>query len=184
MSDIKEGYLRVTECLQKYNNFDKIPALVLHNASDRGTKVHRLAELHMLGEYFPEPDKELLGYLKSFQGWYDTMVSKLISTEERFYDDVLMLTGCVDIVAVLKGDKAPTIIDIKTPSTESKTWKLQLAMYRQLFNTQKDTKGKAERRIALKLDKNGKLPKIYEYTNHEQDLKLYMSALELHRYFQ
>jgi len=133
MTEIKDGFIRVTSVFSPFVKFDHIDPLVLHNACERGTKVHRLAELHMLNEYFPDPDESLLGYLNSFRAWYDSMVSELISTEQRLYDTLLKVTGAVDIIAILKNDKAPTIIDIKTPATESKSWCLQTAMYRQLF---------------------------------------------------
>lgn len=184
MSDeIKTGYLRTTTPLSIFNDFSKINPVVLHKACERGTKIHRYAELHMLNSYFPDPDSDLLGYLNSFRRWYDTMVAELISTETRYYDDMLRVTGAIDIVAVLKNDKTPTIIDIKTGSVKSLTWDLQLAMYRQLYNIQKNTKVKAERRIVIQLNKDGKFPKVHEYTKHEHDLKIYLGVLQAYRYF-
>jgi len=181
---IKPNYTRVTTPLSKYNDFSSVDPLVLHKACERGTKVHRYCELHMLDEYFPEPDKELAGYVESFKKWYDTMVSELISTEERYYDTKLKITGAIDIVAVLKGDRHPTIIDIKTPALAGKTWRLQLAAYKHLYNIQESSSIPAERCLSLRVDKEGKKAKINEYTSdYDLNIYLYMAALKLHRYF-
>jgi len=183
MSDIKEGFTRVTSVFEPYTNFDAIDPVVLHRAANRGTRVHRYCELHMLGEYYPQPEEELVGYIDSFIQWYDKIVEKLICTEQRIYNNQYKLTGAIDIVAILKGDKSPTIIDIKTPASESKTWCLQTAAYRLLYNSKMDVKLHADRRIALRLDKKGGYPKIHEYTENGRDLRLYLSALEVYKYF-
>jgi len=133
MESIREQFTRVTSIFSPYVSFDHINPVTLHNACERGTRVHLLCELHMLDEYFPEPDESLLGYLNSFRGWYDKMVDKLISTEQRIYNDELMLTGAIDIVCAIRGSTTPVIIDIKTPATESKTFRLQLAAYKYLY---------------------------------------------------
>lgn len=183
MEEIRDGFTRVTQPLSLYSDFSKVPPDVLAKACERGTKVHRLAELHVLGEWFPDPSDDSLGYLNSFRRWYNSMIDELISSEHRFYDESLKLTGAVDLVAVLVGDSKPSIIDIKTGSVPSSCWSLQLAAYQYLHNHHEGVKHCAERRIALKLDKDGGVPKILEYTQHNRDLDLYFSALKLWRFF-
>ena len=183
MEKIREGYTRVTQPLQLFNEFSNIDPIVLSRACDRGTKVHKYCEMHVLGEYFPEPSDSLIGYLNSFRRWYDLMVVELISSEGRFYDEIVKVTGAIDIVAILQGDTVPTIIDIKTSAVEAKTWCLQTAMYRHLYNGQGGVKLKAERRIALRVDKGGGMAKVYEYTDYERDIKLYMGILNAWRFF-
>jgi len=60
---------------------------------------------------------------------------------------------------------------------------LQTAMYRHLYNGQGGVKLKAERRIALRVDKGGGMAKVYEYTDYERDIKLYMGILNAWRFF-
>lgn len=182
MEKIKEGFLRVTTPLSAFTDFSSIPPHVLQHAADRGTKVHKLCELTLLDEYFPQPEEELKGYLNSFNEWKDTLET-IHRLETRYYSDMLKITGAIDIIGTVKGDKSPSIIDIKTAASESKTWCLQLAAYQHLFNSNIDTQVKAERRFALHLKKNGKRAKIIEYTDHDRDLDLYLSALKIWRYF-
>jgi len=181
--EIKTGYLRVTEVMKPFIDFSKIPPKVLKHACDRGTKVHRLAELYAKDEYFPEPEPELSGYVDSFKMWFDEMVEEVVSLEVRLYDNTLMITGAIDLVAKLKGSDGPVIVDYKTPANASKSWALQLSAYQNLYNIQKDNKEKVNRRIALQLMKDGKYPKIHEYTN-PKDFEIYKGILQAVRFFQ
>ncbi len=179
MEKIKKGFTRVTTPLQVYNNFDKIDPKVLQNACDRGTLIHKYCEMYAKGEYFPEPEKEVSFYLESFRNWHDIMVEGDCITEHRIYNNTWRLTGCIDLITHIKGDKRAAIIDIKTTQTKSKTWPLQLAAYKFLLGGDEDP-----RRIVLQLQKNGKRAKVIEYTDYERDWELYKSALNLWRYFQ
>jgi len=179
--EIREGFTRVTSVLSPYNDFSNINPEVLQRACDRGTKVHRLCETYANGDYVPPPESPLEGYFRSFTGWYDEMVDKVLLLEWRAYNEILMLTGCVDAVVILKGDTEPTVVDYKTSSVVSKSWALQTAMYHDLVNDRGDIKPK--RRIALQLKKDGKKPKVIEYTNLSRDLDLYLSAYKLYRWF-
>jgi len=184
MEKIREGFTRVTECLSVYNDFSMIAPAVLKNACERGTRVHRYAELYANDEYFPDLDKsdEACGYLESFKSWFDAVVKRVVSLEMRLYSDVLKLTGAIDAVVVIHGAEEPVIVDYKTPAMESKSWALQLSAYKWLYNNDLNTKVKAERRIALMLKKDGGKAKVCEYTN-TGDLKTYIGALEAYRHF-
>lgn len=178
---IKPGYLRVTECLSKYNSFDSIPPQVLQNACDRGTKVHAYAQLHAEGTYFPEPDGDIALYVSCFTDWFDAVVGEIVGLEMRLYDDDLRLTGAVDAVIKFKGTDELVLVDYKTSASVSKGWALQTAAYAHLL----ELNGiKVARRLCLQLNKDGRAAKVKEYTNYEQDLKLYKAALQLHRFFE
>jgi len=180
--EIKTGYLRVTECLSKYNDFSKIPPRVLKNACDRGTKVHNYCFMYAKNEWFPTPDEPIAGFVDSFIKFFDEMVDDVIALEERYYDNNLKITGAIDAVVRLKNSNVPVIIDYKTPASESKTWKMQLSAYKWLYDNNLNVKEKSGRRIALMLKKDGSFPKVIEYTS-PNDWELYKSALMLHRYF-
>ncbi len=179
--DIKQGYTRVTEVFAPYVNFDMVSSSVLEQASNRGTRVHSYCEMIAQDEYFPDPAAELSGYVDSFRRWFESSVSDVISTERRYYDDGYMVTGAIDLVAVLVGDQEPTIIDYKTSATKSKTWALQTAMYRYLYNAPQPSR-RAERRIALQLKRDGGLARVNEYNNYN-DFSVYIGLLNAWRFF-
>ena len=178
MEEIKQEYTRVTEILSLYNNFDAIRPEVLQHAADRGTSVHNYCACIARDEYFPDPDEEASPYIQSFREWFEKMVDKVELVEKRLYNDDLMLTGAIDLVCTIRGSSTPVVVDIKTPQAKSRSWNLQLAAYRYLYGENEDP-----RRIALQLQKTGKIAKIVEYRDHERDWKLYLSALQLYRYF-
>lgn len=176
-----EGFYRVTEVLEPYNGLGNIDPIILANAADRGDRVHNFCELYANGMLFQEVDFDCVPYVESFVKWFDSTVEEVISVEERFFCEELKITGALDMSAVLKGDKTPTIIDFKTPVSKSKTWNLQLAAYRYLYNKNKDRK--ADRRIVLQLPKKGGDAKVHEFTEHENELHIYFGILEGYRYF-
>lgn len=178
MEEIKQEYTRVTEILSLYNNFDAIRPEVLQHAADRGTKVHAYCAMIARGEWFPAQEEGVVPYIESFKQWFDKMVDNVELVEKRLYNDELMLTGAIDLVCTIRGSDTPVVVDIKTPQAKSRSWNLQLAAYRYLYGENEDP-----RRIALQLQKTGKIAKIVEYRDHERDWKLYLSALQLYRYF-
>lgn len=178
---IKAGYTRVTEPLALFNNFDHIPPDVLQNAADRGTRVHRYCELHARGDYFPTVDRSIQGYIDGYCRWHDEMVDKTLFIEQRLYNDLYRITGQIDEVAILKGDTTPTVIDWKTPIVASKSWALQTAAYQFLVDGFEGLK--PTRRIALQLFKDGKYPKVIEYTDYENDWGIYKGILKAMRFF-
>jgi len=177
---IKDGYTRVTEVLSQYSGLGNIDPTVLHNAAQRGTKVHKYCELHATGEYFPEPPVEIKGYVDSFIQWFDEMVEEIVDTERRFYSEAYRISGAVDLIAKLNGDGQLTVIDYKTPANPSKTWALQTAAYKMLAE---ETGLEITRRLAVMLRKDGSFPKVVEYTDYSRDWRLYKGILEAWRYF-
>lgn len=182
MANIKHSYTRVTEVISPFCKFDGIDENILKNAADRGTRVHYCCELE-LNNQFVMPDEEVKPYFDSFCLWKEEMLDKVLHTEMRLYNDLLRITGAMDIVGQLKNDEAVTIIDIKTPQQESKSWNIQLAAYQYLFNNDANTKKTATRRIALMLSKKGKYPRVIEYTQHERDWELFKGIFNAYRYF-
>jgi len=181
--EIREGYFRVTQVLQPYSSYAEIPHHILVKAQNRGIRTHKVCEMYMLDEYFPYPDDDIAGYFESFKHWYDDdIIDRLVCVELRLYNDLLRITGQIDIVGVLKGDTSPSVIDIKTSQTPTKSWPLQLAAYRHLYN-ESDEKSKVKRRLVVQLNKEGKPPKIHEYYDFDKDWRLYQGILEAWRYY-
>lgn len=184
--DICKNYKRVTSILSPFTDFSNIDPKVLANAADRGTRVHKFCELYLKNLLIEPVTYDCKPYFDSFVQWSDSVLEKVIHTEERYFCEALKITGQVDLVVKLKGDDHPMIIDIKTPQTDQKAWQLQTAAYMYLYNVNqlKNGNGKAiTRRGCLMLHKNGDPAKFKEYTNNERDTRLFFNAVELHDFF-
>jgi len=180
-NEIREGFTRVTSVLNPFTDFSMIEPAVLANASDRGTRVHNFCELYAKNLLIEPVDEDCKPYVESFIEWFDNFVGEVLHVEERLYCDDLKITGQIDLICKLKGSDRIYIIDLKTPQTSSKSWKLQTAAYQYL-----SVIGLGyfiQERGCLMLDKNGGQAKFISYTDYEKDSTLYFSALKLYRFF-
>ena len=180
--EILPGYTRVTEPLQGFSKYDLIDPATLANAQERGIRAHKYCEMYSKGIFFVEED-DCKNYVEQFKKWFDEYVGTVLSTEHRLYDDKLKLTGQIDMLAIMKNNEELAIIDIKTTSSISQSWSLQTAAYLYLSHTSALISiSKPVKRIALHLTKTGKKAKIIEYTDYQNDLRMYLNCLELYRY--
>lgn len=176
----------VTEVLQPWADFSHVPPERLFMASERGTAVHD-ACLMKTARGIPAIgiDEECAGYVESFQKWFDHFVDRVFFTEERLVDVNLGISGQIDLFCKAKDGTYP-IIDLKTPVTKNKSWRLQLAGYRRLVI--QDHPSIPEWLIktgSLRLDPKGKAPKMdwYKQDTYLRDLNYLLQALNLYRYF-
>lgn len=181
LDEIPPGYSRVTEILESYSNFQGIPPSVLAHAADRGERIHRYCELYSRSLLIDEPDLECKDYVDSFIRWFDYSVACVIHSELRVNSIKYRLSGKFDMLVILKGDTEMTLVDIKSPQYPSITWKLQTAAYRILIREELGIN--AHRRMCLSLDKHGGHARVHEHLKHDRDERLYLNALELHRFF-
>lgn len=165
----EEKHLRVTEMLYPFSKMQFIDEIVLENAAARGTRVHAICEgiITGVGEWDVEP--ALQGYVDSFKLWWE-LGHKVVEIEKRFYCDELMITGQVDLL--LQEDNELVVCDLKTSAQPSKTWPVQGSAYAYL--------AKASKIKFIKLDRNGKPPKIYDYP---VDIPFVKKCLEVYKYF-
>lgn len=176
MSEIKKGYTRVTEISSLLEDFSKIPPDVLEKACLRGTEAHNAIETYLnFGIHFGNP------YLDSFIEWFDKNVEEVIEVEKRFYSDDLMITGKVDLICKLNGDDDYSVVDFKTSEVKQRAWLLQTAAYKFMIEQEGM---KIKRRICLMVSKKGTRPRVVECTEDKRDLKLFLNALELKRFFE
>jgi hypothetical protein len=128
MEEIKPGYTRVTDILSIFQNYTQVDRARLKKAQDIGTLVHAAIEKHFKGEFVPL-FMPLTPYFLSFTKWESTLGIKPLIVEERFYDDDLMITGRVDLMAEIEGSLA--LVDFKTGSwAHPDIWALQASFYR------------------------------------------------------
>lgn len=171
----------VTAVLRPFVSLDGIPPEVLRAAAERGRRVHAAVAAELSGLFLVQklPPAEI-GYLESFRRWRDIMISEILEVEQRHEDRRLGYFGHPDLVAVLR-DGRRAVIDIKTPATEAKTWRAQLAAYRHLVE---QVYGKGIIPIAVMLDHAGRVAKAIRYDRTDADFAAFLSALNAYRYFQ
>ena len=171
----------VTEVLSKYVDWSKIPAALLALACQRGTDTHTQCSLYASLGYFLNPPTECLGYIESFRVWFDQNVKNVLLNEQRFTCQKFGFTGRLDFVFQLNTDEV-VLIDIKTPLSESKTWKGQLAAYDYLVKNY--GKIKSDDMMSLRLRPDGKPARGVRYGGDKlRYFNYFLSALTGHRGF-
>jgi len=185
--EIPEGYVRVTDVLKPFTPFATLDPNSSYGrnviaAADRGTRVHKLCEAYAQDLFVEDCDEDCKNYFDSFKAWFDEMVVQVISTEQRLNSPHYRLSGCVDLVCVLKGDREATLVDIKTPKESSNSWTLQTAAYRILL---REVGGlEVDRRTCLMLPRYGIEIKVIDYEEHEEHERLFLNLLEAYRFFE
>jgi hypothetical protein len=189
----KALYLTVTQVLSPFSGLSDIQADVVQNAASRGTVVHKICDAIAYNfpieddwineliqgyarnvEHFEKEKILVLSMVESFQRWIEgkTMFNKV----HRFFDDNLMLSGECDFIYKDQSGLL-TLVDLKTPVNESKTWSLQGSAYSYLA---KQAGHDIQCIQFVKLDRKGKLPKSFFY--HE-DFGQFKAALDTYKYF-
>jgi hypothetical protein len=177
MHRIKDGYLRVTEVLSPFSGLSKIPEEILKNACIRGTAIHEYADAvidGLIDNILPEnanPNWE--GYYKSFLSW--ECGKKFLTKPGRLYSEDHFICGEVD--GIYKDADEVVLFDLKTPLREGKTWNLQLSAYHHLCAVNGI---KINRIIAVKLDKKGNYPEVFDY---KIDFESYLECLNIYNKF-
>lgn len=174
------NYIRVTEPLSRFKTFDFVPEKKLTYVSDRGVRVHRFLHLYANNMLYNDVDFDCLGYVQAGVNFLDDFVEKVYFLEKRFYSNKLLITGQVDLIAKIKGDKHLTLVDYKTCSSTCKTWGLQTAAYMALCQ---EAGLPVKRRMVLQLDIEENF-RVHEFSNFEEDLNVYIGILNAYRYFQ
>ena len=130
MEIIKPGYIRVSDILSIFQAYAHVDRKRLKKAQDTGTIVHKAIECFYEDEFSPIP-KAVLGYFESFLKWNDKVRPTPLILEKRYYDDELLVTGRVDMIADINGEKV--LVDFKTGSWEHRDiWNLQADFYKWL----------------------------------------------------
>jgi hypothetical protein len=199
--DIKRTkYPRVSEIIGKQNEAElkSIPLENLVNASIRGTEIHKLCTMFVENAWIDEISPEHKPYLDSFKQWYENNATKRVVSSQRLYDDKKKFTGEVDMILDLKNGKR-CLLDIKTSSTRSKTWPVQLAAYEHLcsindFRVDIVLNLHLKAHPAAKFEKNEKGEKVLisppsvkssvcVYENLNEFWGIFASALQCYDYF-
>jgi len=143
-------------------------------AGEHGKNVHLACGLIMKGVQgipldLPKLHEE---QVEAFHTWHNLAVDEVVSVEETIYNKKYGYAGTLDERAILKGDKTPAIIDLKTGAFDENHNRMQTAAYRNGDDID------AFRRIIVDLKqlKNG-MPKIHEFKDHTADFNAFLWAL-------
>jgi hypothetical protein len=154
-------YARVSDILKPFVNFGNVDPLVLERKAALGTRIHEAINQEIKGE-LPVVLREEQGYFKSFELWRSALKPTFVTTEERIYCNQKMLTGCIDGLIKLQGEEECVLVDWKTSACESPiTWPMQAHLYFYLIIA--SGRDIAKRFLFIKLDRHGRLPKVFTY---------------------
>lgn len=171
--DNKTGYPSVTEVIRPYVNAE----FFTEESRERGTAVHAACAAHLHGKYVVPLKNDWRGYFDSFKTWCDMAEPTPIYTEERLIDTQYGFCGKPDFCGKIKGIDGVGIADWKTSITIGKSWPIQIAAYRSLSPVITSWG------LSLRLKSDGGMPLANIYKDQTLDLNLFMSALNIHKYF-
>lgn len=170
-------YARVSNVIQPFTNFGHIDPKVLANKAKIGTSVHEAIKDDLDG-CFPIPCTTGLGYFQSYCKWKEHLNPKVVQSEVRYFCDKKMITGQIDcLIEIPNSMQLPVLVDFKTSHSESReVWKMQSHLYNYLLI--ENGIDVCPRFIFLKLDKNGKMPEVFQYAYDNEIHKKCMKAVE------
>lgn len=171
---------RVTEILNYFTSYDKVPRDILANAAVRGTCVHNLCGGIAKGNWIPDDliKPEYKPYVDSFRQWDKDKVQDYQLIEKRFIHKELQYSGQMDFLITGKDGKL-YLVDLKTSASPQKTYPLQMGAYAGLLN---DNDIQIEGAMIVYLSKFGDYPVVdYLYDLTEQ-WDVFKSALNCYKY--
>jgi len=177
----KNKYPSTTQVLSPHIDFSMVPLTVLELATARGSMVHDLCARHAQGEWII-PDlirEDSKGYFDSFLQWFE-LVETVHLVEEELIDEVYGYCGHPDMIVTLIGTKWPRVVDLKTPVSRAKSWKLQIAGYSHLA---KINGYHVKQSGTLRLSPKGRTPVYDEYTDSVEDFNIFLSCLMSWNFF-
>lgn len=155
---------------------------LMYEAAELGSLVHDLCHVINTGQDLDAVPEGLSGIIQAYRDWLKAAVKEIVRAEDILVSRRYEYAGRCDLIAIMKGDRThPSIIDIKTSKIIYPDTALQLAGYQQAAT---EMELRPNRRLILQLDKitYGKF-KVVEYRDHQEDLRMFLYALELWRYF-
>lgn len=171
--------LSVTTVLHPFADFSAVPPHRLALAAERGTAVHAACAAYARGLPVLLPEGAALFY-ESFRKWFNRYVSRALFVEAEFTDPrTYRIIGHPDLVCELV-DGRVVVVDYKTPATESRLWRAQLAAYCYLVAP---ILGRIPEGMALMLSGTGAPAKAKHYQYQAEDFAAFVAALTAYRYF-
>jgi hypothetical protein len=170
----------VTQVLSRSGlvDFSRVPQPIMFAARDRGSAVHRAGHFWLENDLdvdqFETDFPEYAGYLRSLIALFDSGRLNTVACERRVASVQYQYAGTFDFLGTLDGKAA--LLDLATGSPADCAKNLQLSAYehaaREWAHLGEDpllaeffAKHKRVQRIAVRLMKDGSLPKLETYTD-------------------
>jgi hypothetical protein len=174
----------VTEVIRFTNPgaFSVVPEHLMLAAQDRGTTFHELAAAYVQKLWVPEVPSEVEGYFASFCRWSDRHVTQVLLVEEQLVHPLWRYSGTPDFVGLIRGVcSGNVLVDWKTGAQAQKSWRLQLAGYKELIEK---VKGIPVDKVAwLQPHRNGREARLVPYDFSRDDFNVFLSALNVWRFY-
>jgi hypothetical protein len=158
---------------------------MMNRKAHLGDRIHK--DSYLINEgLVPSPDPDTEIQVNAYWRWFDLYVEEVIASEIQLTSTRYgYMTHGVDLIAVLKGDKLPTTVDLKSGVTTGQLrekHKLQTASYK---NLAKENGIKTIKRgiVNLKNIPSNGIPRFITHDNYERDLRHFFCALELYQRF-
>ncbi len=140
-------------------------------ATDRGSKVHRMTLYYDEGNLDEASlDPELKGYLAAYHAFRQSVPIKWTCMETPMYDEMLGYAGTPDRIGM--NMQGTYVVDIKTSSSVSKWWGVQLSAYQKLSG--------AAHKMTVRLSQDGRF-RVDTWTSQRDDIA-WQSALNLYHW--
>jgi hypothetical protein len=185
VEEIKEGYTRATTVLSQYDKMSHIPPEIVERKCAIGTNVHAAIHGFGQGNEIALSSEEGGHYFMSFLLWYrkeEPIIEQAemrMYSEMKTYDEQVGITGCIDALVKLPGEKELTLVDWKTSANADKeAWPLQAQYY--MYLLRKNGFEGVNKAMFVKLDKEANMPKIHEYEWNDRMLYRCHCALEMY----
>ncbi len=157
-------------------------------AATHGSLVHALAALVVqgipsiaMGDEGPSEAQ-----MQAFVDWYETYVEEVHAVELKVAHATWRYAGTLDLLVRFKGDKRPTLVDLKTGKALYPEMKMQTAAYRDAALPLLADFGYARkdcRRGCLHIPREATGPaRFHEHTKHVADFGAFVSALNIYNW--
>lgn len=129
-----------------------------------------------------QPPGHFRGMAFAYIDWLHKYASSVDSVERLAINEEDIYAGTLDVLMTFRGDKLPSIIDIKTSNYVSMDWPLQLSAYRKALRSEGV---ETARRVIVRVPKNGPCNiEMYDYENHEEDELMWDTVYKMWRWMQ
>ena len=124
---------------------------IAEETSAFGTAVHKITYLNDTRkmkevEVMLSDDPELIPFWVAWFDWTDNYIERWVEREKVVWSKKLRVAGRIDGVGVIKGDKKPSLIDIKTGNIYDNLG-IALAGYKKIYN--EGAKERVERTVVV-----------------------------------
>lgn len=155
VSEILSGSPSIAEC-QQFSPKARI-----------GLETHAAIHEEICGRT-PRLTSHCQGYFASFQKWHLAQGPMWLCSEQRYFDDELMITGCLDATytSAHDSDSSIVVVDFKTSFRPSPSWINQLHFYHYLLK--QNGVQQPIRMFAIQLHPKGHAPILHECQYSDQ----------------